>query len=89
MAIRFIIDSASDILPEEAKARGMIHLAQRVSFDDEEYRDSVDLTHRDFYLKLVESDVLPRTSQIPPSEFSEACESVIAAGDTPVIITMS
>lgn len=89
MAIKFIIDSASDILPEEAQAMGMVHLAQRVSFDDVEFRDSVDLTHREFYLKLVESDVIPHTSQIPPSEYIEACESVIAAGDTPIIITMS
>jgi len=89
MAIRFIIDSASDILPEEAQALGMIHLAQRVNFDGVEFRDSVDLTHREFYLKLIENDVLPRTSQIPPSEYTEACEEIIAAGDTPIIITMS
>lgn len=89
MAIKFIIDSASDILPEEARAWGMVHLSQRVIFDDVEFRDSVDLTHREFYLKLVENDSIPRTSQIPPSEYIEACESVIAAGDTPIIITMS
>ncbi|MBR6767845.1 MAG: DegV family protein, partial [Clostridia bacterium] len=89
MSVRFIIDSASDILPADAEALGMVHLPLRVGFDDVEYRDSVDLTHRDFYMKLVESDVLPRTSQIPPSEFQEACERVIADGDTPIVITVS
>ena len=89
MSVRFIIDSAADILPADAEALGMVHLPLRVSFEDVEYRDSVDLTHRDFYMKLVESDVLPRTSQIPPSEFQAACEAVIAAGDTPIVITVS
>lgn len=89
MAVRFIIDSASDIMPDEAAALGMTHLPLRVNFDDVEYRDSVDLTHREFYMKLVESDVLPRTSQIPPADYSEAFESIIAAGDTPIVITLS
>lgn len=89
MAIRFIIDSASDILPGEAEKLNMTHLPLRVSFDGVEYRDSVDLTHRDFYMKLVESDTIPRTSQIPPAEFAAAYEEAIAAGDTPIAITVS
>lgn len=89
MAIRLIIDSASDILPEAAKASGMVHLAQRVRFGENEYLDGVELSHSDFYRKLIESDEMPGTSQIPPADFADAFESVLKAGDTPIAITMS
>ena len=89
MAVKFIIDSASDILPEECARLGLIHLPMKVIFGTEEYADAVDMTHREFYEKLIESDALPTTCQIPPAEFAEACEKVVAAGDEAVVVTVS
>ena len=89
MAVKFIVDSASDILPEECARLGLIHLPMKVIFGTEEYADAVDMTHREFYEKLIESDALPTTCQIPPAEFAEACEKVVAAGDEAVVVTVS
>ena len=89
MAIRFIVDSGCDILPSEAKQLGIIHLPLKVLFGQQEYLDAVDLTHRAFYEKLVESDQLPTTCQVPPAEFAQAYENVVAAGDTAVVVTVS
>ncbi len=89
MGIKFIIDSASDILPSEAEELGVIHLPLTVMFGDESYRDAVDLTHKEFYEKLIESDTLPTTSQINPSMFGDAIKEVVDAGDTAIIITVS
>ena len=89
MAIQFIIDSASDILPAEASALGLIHLPLKVIFGDEEFSDAVDLTHRQFYERLIESDVHPKTSQINPDTFEQAFKKVAEAGDTAVVITLS
>ena len=89
MAVKFIVDSASDILPEECAQLGLIHLPMKVIFGTEEYADAVDMTHREFYEKLIESDELPTTCQIPPAEFAEACEKVVAAGDEAVVVTVS
>ena len=89
MAIQFIIDSASDILPAEAYSLGLIHLPLKVIFGDEEFSDAVDLTHKQFYEKLVESDVHPKTSQINPDTFEQAFRQVAEAGDTAVVITLS
>ncbi len=89
MAVRFIIDSASDILPEEANALGMIHLPLRVLFGEQEYADAVNLTHAEFYEKLAQSENLPSTSQVPPADFAEAYEEVVGAGDTAVVVTIS
>lgn len=89
MAIKFIIDSGSDILPGEAEELGLIHLPLMVSFGEEEFYDSVTLGHREFYEKLIESDVLPKTSQINPATFASAYEKVVSAGDTAIVITVS
>lgn len=89
MAVKFIIDSASDILPEEAKELGIIHLPLKVMFGDTEYADAVDLTHEEFYEKLIESDVLPSTSQVPPADFEDAYEKVVSEGDEAVVVTVS
>jgi len=43
MAVKFIIDSASDILPKEAEELGIVHLPLKVIFGEEEYADSIDL----------------------------------------------
>lgn len=89
MAVRFIADSGCDILPAEAEAMGIIHLPLKVIFGETEYRDAVDLSHREFYERLVESDQLPTTCQVPPAEFADAYEKVVSAGDTAVVVTVS
>lgn len=89
MAIHFMVDSGSDILPSEAEKLGITVLPLTVRFEDEEFRDGVDLTHRAFYEKLVESDKLPTTSQIPPAVFADAFEELLQEGDTAVVITLS
>lgn len=89
MAVRFIVDSAADILPRECEELGLIHLPLKVVFGSREYADAVDMTHREFYEKLIESDVLPTTCQIPPADFSDAMEKIVAEGDTAVVVTLS
>ena len=89
MAVRFIIDSSSDIVPAEAEALGLIHLPMKVIFGEEEYSDSVDLTHHEFYEKLIENNEIPSTSQINPGVFMSAYQNVVDAGDTAVVITLS
>lgn len=89
MAVRFIVDSGADILPAECEKLGIVHLPLKVFFGENEYADAVDMSHREFYEKLVESDIVPTTSQIGPAEFADAMEKVVSAGDTAVVITVS
>ena len=89
MAVKFIVDSACDILPEEAKELGIIHLPLKVLFGENEYADSVDLSHEEFYEKLVESDVLPKTSQVPPADFEDAYRKVTEENNEAIVIMVS
>lgn len=89
MSVKFIIDSASDILPQEAQAMGVTHLPLQVMFGTETYNDGVDLTHKEFYEKLTESKELPTTSQITPAAFEDCYSKLTADGDSVVVITIS
>ena len=79
MAVKFIVDSACDIIPAEAKELGVVHLPLKVIFGEEEYEDAVDLSHESFYEKLVESDVFPSTSQVPPADFEDAYRKIVSS----------
>lgn len=87
MSIHIITDSASDISPSEKE--NLTVLPMTITFGETEYQDGVNLTHREFYEKLVESDSLPVTSQIPPFCFEEAIRRAVDRGDTALVITMS
>ena len=89
MAVKFIIDSASDVLPAEAKQLGVTHLPMKVLFGEREYADAVSLSHQEFYEMLASDAEHPTTSQITPGEFAAAYEEVTSQGDTAVVITVS
>ncbi len=85
--IQIITDSASDIVG--VKRKDLVILPISITFGEEEYQDGVNLTHRMFYEKLVESDELPITSQVPPYAFEEAYKKVKEQGDQAIVITLS
>ena len=60
-----------------------------ICFGQQEYVHGVDITNTEFYEKLVESDVLPTTSQATPYAFEEVFREAVDAGDTVVAITLS
>lgn len=87
MSVRIIADSTSDV-DVSVKNRMMV-VPLTVHFGDEEYIDGVTITHKEFYEKLIESDVLPSTSQATPAVFTEVFEKVAEAGDTAVVLTIA
>lgn len=89
MSVQIVIDSACDLPKRTADNLGLIYVPMRTIFDGKEYLDGIDIEPRQFYEKLIESDVLPTTSQVPPSDFEAAFESIVAQGDTAVCITVS
>lgn len=84
---RIIIDSTID-LPEQY--RRQVHIVPlTIHFGTEELLDGVDIDRQRFYERLVESDVLPTTSQPSPDAFAQLFDQVEAAGDSAVVLTIS
>ena len=87
MKTRIIVDSTSDLMPQ---IRERVHVVPlTVHFGDAEYIDGVTIDHKTFYEKLIETDVLPTTSQATPAAFAEEYEKAQAAGEAAVVITLS
>lgn len=89
MSVRIAIDSASDITKQEAEQKNLIFLPMEIQWGKEHYLDGVDLTAQEFFQKLIESDILPKTSQITPYRFEEVITEVLEQGDELLIITIS
>lgn len=89
MAIKFILDSASDISAEEAEKLGVSIVPLTVQFKNEEYLDGVNLLPKEFYEKLIKSSDLPKTSQANPYQFEEVFENELKVADQIIVITIS
>lgn len=89
MAVRIMTDSASDISQKLAGEWGIKVLPLKVRFGEEEFLDGVTLVGKDFYKKLVETDEVPKTSQISPYEYSEEFKKAKEAGDELIYFCLS
>lgn len=87
MCVRIIVDSSTDVSEKYREKIQFVPLTVR--FGDKEYLDGVEISKHQFYEMLVESDVLPTTSQATPAAFAEYLESVASAGNSAVVITLS
>ena len=87
MKTRIIVDSTADLMPEFNSRVHTVPLT--VNFGDKEFIDGVTIDHKAFYERLVESDVLPTTSQATPDAFMKEYEKAKEAGEAAVVITLA
>ncbi len=87
MNTRIIVDSTADLMPNFKSRVYTVPLT--VHFGDEEFIDGVTIDHKTFYEKLIESDVLPTTSQATPDAFIKEFQKAKDAGESAVVITLS
>ncbi len=87
MSVKIIVDSTVDL--HESIRERMIVVPLTIHFGDQEYIDGVTITKLEFYEKLVESDVMPTTSQVTPAAFGDVFQKVAEAGDTAVVLTLA
>ena len=89
MSVRIITDSASDISQELAKELNITVLPLKVRFGEEEFLDGVTLSNRQFYERLIETDEIPKTSQITPFDYRSSFEKAVKAGEQVICFTLS
>ena len=79
MTIRIVTDSTADLDPSDIERYGITVVPLNIHFGPQVFRDGVDLDKSAFYDRLVQSAVLPRTSQPGVSDFQAAYESLADA----------
>ncbi len=87
--IKIVVDSASDIDINEAQTMGVALMPLQVRFGNDEYLDGINLTNRQFFEKLIESDELPQTSQINEYRWAETFAELTKDGDDVLAVTIS
>ena len=87
MSVRIVVDSTADLTREIQDQMTVVPLT--IHFGEEEYIDGVTITGRQFYEKLVESEVLPTTSQATPFAFEKVFREAVEAGDEVFCLTIS
>ena len=86
MKTRIIVDSTADLVPAFEERVHIVPMTVR--FGDEEFIDGVTIDSKTFYEKLIESDVLPTTSQATPDAFAREFEKAKNAGESAVVVTV-
>ena len=87
MSIKIVLDSTTDLVPELAGKFEVVPLT--VNFGEEEFIDGVTITKEEFYAKLIESDVVPTTSQATPEAFEKVFKKIVENGDEAIAITLA
>lgn len=85
--VKIIVDSTADMTPEVEKRLGIVPLT--LHFGEKEYVSGVDIDGKKFYEMLVESDVLPTTSQATPYAFEKVFREATADGSEVVCLTVA
>ena len=76
MAIRVVTDSTSDLPRDIADELDITIVPLNVLFGTEAYRDNIDITADQFYDRLTNESVLPKTSQPSPGDFVEVYDAL-------------
>ncbi len=87
--IKILTDSASDIELDEAEKLGISLIPILIRFGNEEYLDGVNLSHRKFFERLIESKELPQTSQINEFAFNQKFEELTDDGSEVIAVLLS
>lgn len=87
MKTRIIVDSTADLTPRYKERVHIVPLT--VNFGEKEFIDGVTIEKKEFYEKLIESDVMPTTSQAGPDAFIREFDKAKEAGEEVLVITLS
>ncbi len=87
MSVKIVLDSTTDLIPELEDKFTVVPLT--VNFGDEEYIDGVTIDKKTFYEKLIESDIMPTTSQATPEAFEKVFKKITEGGDEVIAITIA
>ena len=89
MAIRIITDSASDLTPDQARAKSVTVVPLSIQFGPDSYFDGISITKDNFYQLLLAGKHHPTTAQPSPEAFLQYFEEAKTAGDQVICISLA
>lgn len=87
--VKLFVDSTSSITQDEKGKYDVEILPLRFTFNDEEYIDGVNLSLDDFYHKMIDENLFPKTSLPSLGDAEERVNKCTQEGDDVVILSMS
>jgi DegV family protein with EDD domain len=84
--IVFVTDSASDLDPAVATAKGIRVVPLEVTFGDQKYRAGVDLSTEEFWARMIAPDApFPKTAAASPGDFKAIYDGIFAEGADAIV----
>ena len=81
MSIKIVTDSTCDLPKEFVEKFDIKVVPLSVNFGDDSYLDGIEISNKEFYDRLRNSDKLPTTSQVSPGEFVEVFKEILDKDD--------
>lgn len=87
--IKIMTDSVSDLPIDIIENLDIEVVPLTINFEEESYKDGVEISNKEFYEKLENCKILPTTSQVTPGEFLERYKKFDNDYDHIIVITIS
>jgi DegV family protein with EDD domain len=89
MTVEIVTDSIADLPVDLVQEFKISVVPLIINFGEESYRDGVDMTADQFYVRLKTSRNFPTTAAPPPQAFADVYDDLAASREEIVVITLS
>jgi fatty acid kinase fatty acid binding subunit len=89
LTVKIVVDSLCDIAGDMVNELGITVVPVYVRFGEKVFKDRIEISTEEFYRRLVQSDVLPTTTQPTPADFLAVYEELAKETDEILVITLS
>ncbi|MCG3218678.1 MAG: DegV family EDD domain-containing protein, partial [Candidatus Heimdallarchaeota archaeon] len=80
MTVRLLVDSTCDLSLQELEDKDIYMVPMNILFENDEYRDGVDIAREELYERIEKSQISPTTSQPSPEAFYKTYKTARDAG---------
>jgi DegV family protein with EDD domain len=87
--VAIVTDSTTNLPIDIADQYGIQSAPANIIWSGEEFRDGIDISPDEFYIRLAQTDEIPTTSQATPAAFKEIYEHLLSQGYNILAATIS
>ena len=84
--IKILLDTSSDMPAELREKYGIRWVEFPITFDTEQYLDQKDLTSEEFFKKIADTGILPKSSQVTRKQFEDAIAEMLVEPEDHVLV---